>query len=73
MTEREEALLDRGCSCHIAPPCSFCTSLTEEEGEQYWAGGIKALRAFWNQLDVVEDKVAPDIIVLRQLPGKEMQ
>jgi len=32
-----------GCSCHINPPCSFCTSLNEEEAEAFYSGGMKAL------------------------------
>lgn len=33
-----------GCSCHIAPPCSFCESLDEQEAEVFHAGGVDALR-----------------------------
>lgn len=24
---------ERGCSCHISPPCSFCTSEAEQESQ----------------------------------------
>lgn len=32
-----------GCTCHLSPPCSFCTSLDKEEMEAYINGGIDAL------------------------------
>jgi len=35
-----------GCSCHINSPCSFCTSLTEEEAEAFCSGGMKALEEY---------------------------
>lgn len=38
--------MDEGCSCHISPPCSFCTSLTEEEADVYAKGGLDALRKY---------------------------
>lgn len=31
------------CTCHISPPCDFCTSLTEEEVGAYASGGIHAV------------------------------
>ena len=38
-----------GCSCHINPPCSFCTSMTEEEAVIYWNGGIRGLKKLWSE------------------------
>lgn len=35
-----------GCSCHISAPCSFCESLTEEEAEVYYSGGLDALEKY---------------------------
>lgn len=35
---------DDECTCHIAPPCSFCVSLTEEEAEAFCSGGSQAVR-----------------------------
>jgi hypothetical protein len=49
---REESLLsdylvDCGCTCHCGnPPCSFCTSLNEEELDIYINSGIPDLRAY---------------------------
>ncbi len=36
-----------GCSCHINPPCSFCTTMTEQEADAYDQGGMDALHALW--------------------------
>jgi len=36
---------ERGCSCHLSAPCSWCESLTEEEASAVWNGGMDALRA----------------------------
>lgn len=33
----------QGCSCHISPPCGFCTSLTEEEANVFAERGAKAV------------------------------
>lgn len=36
-----------GCSCHMGhPPCSFCTSMSDEEASAYWTGGRTSLLAF---------------------------
>jgi hypothetical protein len=35
---------ERGCSCHIIAPCSWCAELTEEEADAYWNGGIVAVQ-----------------------------
>lgn len=35
---------ERGCSCMIVAPCSWCESLTEEETDLYWNGGTEAVR-----------------------------
>lgn len=32
------------CTCHIAPPCSFCTSMTEDEVDIYSHYGRHALQ-----------------------------
>lgn len=34
------------CTCHISPPCAFCTSLSEEEVDIYESGGSKAVAEF---------------------------
>ena len=34
------------CTCHIAPPCSFCVSLTEEEVEIMAKSGVSGVLAF---------------------------
>lgn len=39
---------ERGCSCHLTPPCDFCLSLTEEEADAFWSGGMSALRILRN-------------------------
>lgn len=38
--------MDDGCSCHISPPCGWCTSLTEGEASAYYSGGREALDAY---------------------------
>ena len=35
-----------GCSCHINPPCDFCTSLTEQEYDIWQKSGLNGLRKF---------------------------
>lgn len=37
------------CSCHLNPPCSFCTSLNEEEANVFANGGAKALEKYRNR------------------------
>lgn len=44
-----------GCSCHISPPCSFCTSLTEEEVEALNTGGMKELNLLRRQFREAEE------------------
>lgn len=39
------------CSCHISPPCEWCISLTGDEVDAYWNGGMAALRHYWSELD----------------------
>jgi hypothetical protein len=42
-----DAQFERGCSCHLNPPCAWCESLTEQEAEIYWsAGTMAAIRDF---------------------------
>lgn len=36
-----------GCQCHRCPPCSFCTLLTEIEGDLLYSGGLDALEKYW--------------------------
>ena len=31
------------CTCHISPPCGFCTSLTEEEVDVFIERGARAV------------------------------
>lgn len=38
-----------GCSCHLNAPCSFCTSLTEEESEVFWSDGMIGLEKYRNK------------------------
>jgi len=35
----------QGCTCHISPPCGFCTSLTEEEVDVFVERGAEAVLA----------------------------
>jgi hypothetical protein len=44
-----------GCSCHTMPPCSFCTSLTEEESDARVMGGMEGLRTYWKSEDSFEE------------------
>lgn len=37
---------DEECSCHLNAPCSFCTSLTEEEADLMANGGIEEVRRY---------------------------
>lgn len=39
----DREMLERGCTCHLSPPCTFCTEMTEEEFEAYESGGRDAL------------------------------
>lgn len=41
---------EAGCSCHINPPCGWCTSLTEEEVEIYAVYGVDAVVAHREEL-----------------------
>lgn len=40
------------CTCRIAPPCAFCTSLTEEEANVYANGGLAALNRYRSQREI---------------------
>ena len=42
------------CSCHTMPPCSFCTSLTEEEADILWNDGIDGLTKYWKRNRSIE-------------------
>jgi len=56
MSEAREIFRDRGgCSCHTMPPCSFCTSLTEEESDIVWNGGMEKLHRHWKNEDAFEE------------------
>jgi hypothetical protein len=46
IVERVPAFVEGECTCHIAPPCSFCTSMTEEEANIFASGGLDALRQY---------------------------
>lgn len=51
---RNRDLLYTGCSCQApngAPPCHFCTSLTEKEGNILWNDGLNALREYVHYRD----------------------
>jgi len=48
-----------GCSCHITPPCSFCTSMDEEECEVRWADGMDGLVRLWESRDNQEEQDEP--------------
>lgn len=37
---------DEECTCHLNAPCSFCTSLTEEEADLMANGGIEEVRRY---------------------------
>jgi hypothetical protein len=45
-----EELIDIGCSCHTMPPCSFCTSMSEEEFNIFDQEGAEALRRYIRSL-----------------------
>lgn len=51
--EAPSAVRDDGgaCSCHLNPPCTFCTTLTEEEADAYDAAGHDGLAALWSAWD----------------------
>ena len=40
-----DELLDRGCTCCISPPCSFCLALDEEQADAYASDGVSGVRA----------------------------
>jgi hypothetical protein len=44
-----EELKKIGCTCHTNAPCVFCTSLTEEEADIMWNGGMEALKKYWKE------------------------
>ena len=46
IVDRVPAFVEGECTCHIAPPCSFCTSMTEEEANIFASGGLDALRQY---------------------------
>lgn len=50
IVERVPSFVEGECTCHIAPPCSFCTSMTEEEANIFASGGLDALRRYRNGL-----------------------
>lgn len=37
------------CTCHVNPPCGFCTSLSVEEVEAFAAGGLEGLQKYRNE------------------------
>jgi hypothetical protein len=46
--DRDEAarirkIINGECSCHLSPPCTWCTELSEEEADIYGADGRNAL------------------------------
>jgi hypothetical protein len=45
MTTTDHNPLAGECTCHLSPPCAWCTSLDEVETEVYAAGGRLYLRA----------------------------
>lgn len=48
------------CSCHINPPCGFCTGLDEEESDIRWSDGAEALLDLWRKRDAAaEDAEEP--------------
>ena len=53
----EEGLVD-GCSCHLNPPCTFCTEMTEDEANAQWNGGMDELRALWREQDEAAEGAA---------------
>lgn len=44
-----EYLKKQGCTCHEHPPCSFCTSLSEEEASILWNGSMEDLKKYWKE------------------------
>lgn len=52
----------RGCTCWQGhPPCSFCTSMTEEEADLFAQGGSQAVRNHrngWKPPEPVEVQLA---------------
>ena len=50
-----------GCSCHTMPPCSFCTSMTEEEANVMGNEGYQGLEKFWkDQVIELTEKLAEE-------------
>lgn len=45
-----------GCTCHLSAPCSFCESLTEEEADIFWRGGMAALLEHRRKKDDAADE-----------------
>lgn len=56
MTRIHREMLDQGCTCHTHPPCSFCTSLTEEEMNVYCNYGITGLADHWRFVDEAAER-----------------
>ena len=56
MTRQHRELLDRGCNCHTMHPCSFCTSLKEEEDGIFANYGLDALGEHWRFVDELNDR-----------------
>lgn len=49
----EDSHRDEECTCHINPPCSFCTSMNEEEANVMANSGLDALRRYRAELSNV--------------------
>ena len=50
MPDKEEG----SCSCHITPPCDWCTSLDEYEADAFANGGREALEELWSKREEYE-------------------
>lgn len=48
------------CSCFQFAPCSFCTSMTADEQEQYAEGGLDTLARYWRHMDERIEATAGD-------------
>lgn len=58
IVSRTRELVSEGacCSCHLSPPCSFCTSMLDYEVDAYARDGMAGLWAIWDALDEQQEE-----------------
>ena len=66
--DRISRLYTTSCWCHVNPPCSWCTELSEEEADIVWNGGRELLDLHWKlKLNNINQTDINSLIALKNL------